>query len=172
MRLKKKLLLILLCALWAGSGKAQEAQLLEAADFAPALIRQIHSAQSRVVLATYVFRLRPKGRTAELAHELAAARKRGVKVEVFLEETGKNDSLDRSNRQAAKWLKARGILVHFDRPERRSHAKVAVVDGEYCFVGSHNLTESALRYNHEMSLLVRSVDLARQIERGLERNYR
>lgn len=168
----KKLLLILLFAFWAGAGQAAELRLLSGAELAPALIRSLRGAKQSALLATYVFRLRHRGRTGELARELVRARKRGVKVEVFLEATGKRgDSLEEANRQAAAWLKNRGVLVRFDGPKRRSHAKAASIDSQTCFVGSHNLTESALKYNHELSVQVNDASFCRGLEADLRRNW-
>jgi phosphatidylserine/phosphatidylglycerophosphate/cardiolipin synthase-like enzyme len=50
--------------------------------------------------------------------------------------------------------------VVFDSPGTTTHTKVAVIDGRYIFLGSHNLTNSALKYNHELSVFIDSPELA------------
>jgi len=40
------------------------------------------------------------------------------------------------------------------------HTKLAVIDGRYTFIGSHNLTQSALKHNNELSVLVDSPAVA------------
>ena len=41
-----------------------------------------------------------------------------------------------------------------------THLKVTVIDGRYVYLGSHNLTEGALRYNNELSVLIDSPEIA------------
>jgi len=48
------------------------------------------------------------------------------------------------------------------------HAKVVVIDGRCVVIGSHNWTESALRYNHEVSVLICSSDLAKEVKEYIE----
>jgi len=45
---------------------------------------------------------------------------------------------------------------------------VAVIDRRLSFIGSHNLTDSALKYNRELSLLVDSHEVAEEILAYLE----
>ena len=161
----KKPLIFLLFSVFAAlsTGFAQEVELLEGPRFAASLEQAIDGAQSSVRLATYVFRLSPRGETGRLAKALAQAAKRGVEVELYLETTGLKDSLERGNRQVAKWLKRNQVKVYFDTPNQRSHAKAAVIDHKFCFVGSHNLTESALKHNYELTLRVDSPALAQKL---------
>ena len=49
-----------------------------------------------------------------------------------------------------------------DAPDRTTHAKLVVIDRRYLFVGSHNLTQSALKYNHEVSVRIDSPPLAEE----------
>jgi phosphatidylserine/phosphatidylglycerophosphate/cardiolipin synthase-like enzyme len=50
--------------------------------------------------------------------------------------------------------------------------KVVVVDGRFTLLGSHNFTQSALRYNHELSVLVDSPCLAGRVLLYLRRILR
>ena len=170
----KKPLVFLIFSLFAAlsTGFAQEISLLAGPRFSPSLAEAIEGAQSSVRLATYVFRLSPRGETGRLAKALAQAAKRGVEVEVYLETTGKKDSLELQNRQVAKWLKRNRIKVYFDGPNQRSHAKAAVIDHRLCFVGSHNLTEAALKHNYELTLRVDSPTLAQELEQSFNGQFR
>ncbi|ANF22336.1 phospholipase D-like domain-containing protein [Thermococcus piezophilus] len=93
----------------------------------------------------------------DLIRALAEAEKRGVSVHVLLE-----DSSD-INRAAYDYLKANGVDVSFDSPETTLHAKVVVIDGKIVFLGSHNWSESALYWNHEVSIKIVSEDLAKSL---------
>ena len=48
----------------------------------------------------------------------------------------------------------------FESPKTTTHNKMVVIDRRYAIVGSHNFTQSALKYNHELSLLVDDRELA------------
>jgi phosphatidylserine/phosphatidylglycerophosphate/cardiolipin synthase-like enzyme len=72
-------------------------------------------------------------------------------------------SVDQDNRETAQRLRRAGIDVSFDSPRRTNHTKAVVIDRTYTFLGSHNLTNSALKYNHELSLFVHSPELSREI---------
>ena len=140
-------------------------RVLADATYYDTLAALITNADQRIDLAMFVFKT-GKGRNnrpAGLARDLVAARQRGVKVRVILEESRHDPTLNRSNQETAQLLRKGGVAVFFDSPHRTNHAKLAVIDGRYCLVGSHNLTQSALKYNHEFSLLLDNPTLAKEI---------
>ena len=56
-----------------------------------------------------------------------------------------------------------GVKVYFDSPSTVTHVKAVVIDGRYVYIGSHNLTQSALRHNNELSVLIDSPEMASEI---------
>lgn len=95
---------------------------------------------------------------------LIRAAKRGLLVRVLLErEDGEESSLNQENEYTGKELSEGGVKVYFDSPHRRTHVKAIVIDNRYTFIGSHNLTASALGYNREISLMVDSPKLAESV---------
>ena len=38
-----------------------------------------------------------------------------------------------------------------------------VIDGRYVYIGSHNFTQSALKYNHELSVMIDSPELSAEV---------
>ena len=118
----------------------------------------------------FLFKTSPAGnnRPAGLVRELVAARQRGVEGRFVLEYSGHDQALTRANRETAQVLRQGGVAVFFDSPKRTTHAKLAVIDRRYCLVGSHNLSQSALKYNHEFSLLLDNPALAEEILAYLE----
>ncbi len=125
----------------------------------------IASARQRIDIAMFLFKAGTnKGNLAHrLMEDLLAARQRGVRVTVVLEHSGYDAELDRENHHTAQILEEGGVTVAFDDAKTTTHAKLVVIDQHLCLVGSHNFTHSALRYNHEMSLLVDSRELAGQL---------
>ncbi len=115
-------------------------------------------------IAVFLFKSNhPRSRPGMIIQELANASQRGVKVTVILERSKRDKNLNKENRKTAKFLEKNGVKVVYDSPSTTTHTKIVVVDRRYCFVGSHNFTQSAFKYNHELSLLVDSKDVAGKI---------
>ena len=98
-----------------------------------------------------------------------AARRRGVDVTVYLEKKRGKDPLMTDNRRTAEALNRGGVKVFFDSPNVTSHAKVVVIDSRFVFLGSHNMTQGALRHNNELSVLIDSHELAAEVRSYLDR---
>ena len=144
-------------------------RLLEDREYFPALMKAIHNAKDEIVMSFFLFKTNgySKGYTDRVLAQFARAARRGVGVRIILEKgDGSRDSqVDKSNRETAARLKGKGIAVCFDSPRVTTHTKVAVIDRRYIFLGSHNLTNSALKYNHELSVFIDSPRLAVKILR-------
>ena len=165
-------------AAWAATAEAQARPLVQPGAiravpdtaYYDTLAALIKNADQRIDLAMFLFKTSPAGnnRPAGLVRELVAARQRGVEVRIILEYSGHDQTLNRANQETALALKKGGVAVFFDSPGRTNHAKLAVIDRRYCLVGSHNLTQSALKHNHELSLLLDNPQLAEEILAYLE----
>ena len=146
--------------------------LLANREFATALLDGIRDARTSVLCCYYLFKI-GEGRGNQprrLAEELIKARQRGVEVTVILESQGRRrDRLDADNHATAALLSRGGVRVFFDSPGVTTHAKVTVIDDRLVFLGSHNLTEGALRHNNELSLLIDSPEMAAEIRAYLKR---
>jgi phosphatidylserine/phosphatidylglycerophosphate/cardiolipin synthase-like enzyme len=130
-----------------------------------ALSEKIRDARSEIVMAYFLFKTNnhPRSYPEILLQGLGAAARRGVRVTVVLEQDDKPDSsINRDNRNAAERLRQAGVEIYFDAPKKTTHTKLAVVDRRYTFIGSHNLTQSALKHNNELSVLIDSPVLAEE----------
>ena len=145
--------------------------LLKNRDYLDSLLLGIRDARQSIVCSFYLFKV-GTGRgnhPRRIADELIRARQRGVAVKVFLEDEGnQKGALSDANRATAAMLTRGGITVRFDSPRVTSHAKVVVIDGRYVYLGSHNITQSALTRNNELSLRIDSPDLAAEVVGYLE----
>ncbi len=138
--------------------------LLKDRDYLPDLLEGIRHARQEIALSIFFFKTMGTGNSQPdlvLMHLLEAAR-RGVRVEAVVESGPDGDNVSRDNEEAAKRLKKGGIRVCMDGPDRTTHAKLVIIDRRYLFVGSHNLTQSALKYNHEVSVRIDSPQLAEE----------
>ena len=145
--------------------------LLEDNRYLDSLLDQIKKSQSNILISMYIFKTTGKKTSAanKVKDALIKAAKRGVKVKVLLEvEDGKSSTLNEENRLTADKLEKGGVKVYFDSPRRRTHVKAIVVDDRYTFIGSHNLTASALQYNKELSLMIDSVEVAKKTAKYIE----
>lgn len=128
-----------------------------------ALISGIRTAKKEITGCFFLFKISSGHGNLPLkvAEELIAARKRGVDVSIELEqEASGRGTVYEQNRRAAKLLADAGIKVRFDTPKAVTHVKALVVDRRYVYIGSHNLTHSALKYNNELSVMIDSPELA------------
>ncbi len=98
-----------------------------------------------------------------LVRDLIDARKRGVKVQVILDVREGEDRTTKRNRHTGKVLSAGGVEVIYDSLSRTTHAKTMIVDRKLALVGSTNWTYYALTDNHEVSVLIRSKEVAREM---------
>jgi phosphatidylserine/phosphatidylglycerophosphate/cardiolipin synthase-like enzyme len=144
-------------------------RLLKDGDYLPALLEAVGQARSAIVLSAFFFRTTgtPPGLPDRVLAAFEAAAGRGVQVTAILERGPEGDNVSRDNAATAERLRSDGIRVCLDAPERTTHAKLVVIDGRLLFVGSHNLTQSALKYNREVSVRIDSPRLAAEALRYL-----
>lgn len=148
-------------------------------DYLPAALETISRARRSIfcVMFSAGFDESKHGTPERLLEALAAAHKRGVRVEVILDanrkfwerDRGARDEIETKNDPAAAWLTAHGVEVFRDGLDQTTHSKVLVADEETVILGSTNWTYSALARNHEASVRVRSRDFARQVLDRLEK---
>ncbi|MBL8519997.1 MAG: cardiolipin synthase ClsB [Betaproteobacteria bacterium] len=116
------------------------------AQFFPALVSAIESAQLEVRLETYIFHADASGQAIRDA--LAAAARRGVAVRVMVDGIGSRDT----PMTFFDALTSAGATVLAFRPDhrpfrlntgrmRRNHRKIALIDGRIGFVGGINIID-------------------------------
>jgi len=106
----------------------------------------------------------PNSPTNVLIRELVAAHKRGVAVKVILERRDERQRASINNEKTGTMLSREGVDVVYDPATVTTHTKVLIVDGTISVVGSTNWTYSALEKNHEVSVLVRSPEVAQRLQ--------
>jgi len=115
------------------------------AEYFPALLAAIASAEEQIWLETYIFAKDPVGDS--VAKALADAAARGVQVRLLVDGFGARNFRD----DFAELLARAGVLTLEYRPEfggglkrhrlRRLHRKLAVIDGHTAFVGGINIVD-------------------------------
>ncbi|MGA7828059.1 MAG: phospholipase D-like domain-containing protein [Geobacteraceae bacterium] len=139
-------------------------------EYGAALLSGLREARSSITISSYLFKITnfPDNMPRRIVDELIRAHQRGVTVLVILEQSRKeSDFLNRENCATAALLSRNGIEVRFDSLRKTSHAKVVLIDDRFVYLGSHNLTHSALSRNNELSVKIDSPEMARQIKKYL-----
>ena len=114
----------------------------------------------------------PNSPTNLLIRELIAARKRGVDVKVILEKRKEGDRTQENNLKTGKLLSEGGVTVAYDPVAVTTHTKLLIVDREISVVGSTNWTYSALEKNHEVSVFIRSPEVAKNLQDYFQRVWK
>lgn len=135
-------------------------------DYYPVLKEHIQAAKKKILGTVFLIHTttHKDNEPSDLLKEFVAAQKRGVHVELVLDISGDDRDTKETNLHAGKYLQKAGVKVRYDVEAVSTHSKAFVIDDRYSFVGSHNLTHAAMARNSELSLLVDSPEIARNIE--------
>ena len=142
---------------------AEDVQLVTDAQYFQVAKKLIQEARSSIQVMMFemgYYDRNPNTPSNLLIRELINAKKRGVKVEVLLEVREGDDRASKRNRHTGKILSDGGVEVIYDSLSKTTHAKCMVVDGRIILLGSTNWTYYALTNNHEVSILIRSKEVA------------
>jgi cardiolipin synthase len=145
---------------------AKDCQLIIDSEYTKVVREAIRGAQKSVQMMMFeasFYQKYPNTPSNLLIQELIVARKRGVKVEVILEQGESTDRTSQRNVLTGKMLAKEGVEVTFDPPTLTTHTKLLVIDSETVILGSTNWTYSALTKNHEVSVLIRSPEMAKAL---------
>ncbi|MGV8056950.1 MAG: phospholipase D-like domain-containing protein [Smithellaceae bacterium] len=139
--------------------------LLRNQEYFPALISAIDEAKTEIIMSFFLFKsgTHHNSYPDKIVAHLGRAAQRGVKVMVILETSGGHDqNIDNENRRTKQLLENKGVKIYFDSPRKTTHTKLVVIDQRLVLLGSHNLTQSALKYNNEISILINRPELAKE----------
>lgn len=176
-------LVLLLASLPSGAARDTKpvsitAQVIPLIDsgYYPAVHRELRAAKESIFCAMYLAGYNPRfpgGLEANLLAELAAAHERGVRVSVILDGNmirGGDGKMgrDKKNDAAFTFLSGRGVNVSYDSDKTLLHSKLLIIDEIVTVLGSTNWTHSALRKNHETSVIIRSRETARVFREGFQ----
>jgi phosphatidylserine/phosphatidylglycerophosphate/cardiolipin synthase-like enzyme len=145
---------------------AEDVQLVTDAQYFQVAKKMIQEAKSLIQVMMFemgYYDRYPNTPSNLLIKELIDAKKRGVKVVVILEVKEGEDRTTKRNRQTGKILSDGGVEVIYDPLFKTTHAKLMVVDGQLALVGSTNWTYYALTNNNEVSVFIRSKEVAKAL---------
>jgi phosphatidylserine/phosphatidylglycerophosphate/cardiolipin synthase-like enzyme len=118
-------------------------------DCTEKIINTIDSAKKTIFLQGYYFT------DINIANALIDAKNRGVKIEIILDKTQRNNAYSTYG-----YLSRKDIPIYIDYKARIAHNKVIIVDAETTITGSFNYTTSAQLYNAENIIIIKDKIIA------------
>ena len=125
------------------------------------LLKQAKKSVYIVMFEMFYYRKYPESLENQLVQDLIDAHKRGVNVEVILEQDTWGRITRRNKREGGFMLSEAGVQVYFDSRSQATHDKLIIVDERYTIIGSTNWSYYALEKNNEASVLIDSIPLAK-----------
>ncbi len=125
------------------------------------LLKQAEKSIYIVMFEMFYYRKYPESLENQLVHDLIDAQKKGVNVEVILEQGTFGRITRRNKREGGFMLSQAGIKVYFDSRSKTTHNKLIIVDERYTVIGSTNWSYHGLEKNNEASVLIDSIPLAK-----------
>jgi phosphatidylserine/phosphatidylglycerophosphate/cardiolipin synthase-like enzyme len=155
MRVCTAVFLLALCSSTGWSADAVAASTHWSVYFSPqggcteAVVEALGQSKTTVLVQAYTFTSSP------IAKALVKAHRRGVKVEVVLDESQRTERYS-----LASVLHTGGVPCFFDAQHTTAHNKVMVIDGQTVITGSFNFTKAAEESKAENLLVIQDADLA------------
>lgn len=158
--------MILYPASWSYTLPAEDVQVVTDAQYFEVAKKLIQEAKTYLRVMMFemgYYEKHPSSPSNLLIKELIEAKKRGVKVEVILEIKEGDDRTTKRNREAGKMLSDGGVEVIYDPLFKTMHAKTLVADEQWSLIGSANWVYSSLTSNNEVSVLIKSKEVAKAL---------
>jgi phosphatidylserine/phosphatidylglycerophosphate/cardiolipin synthase-like enzyme len=126
-----------------------------------AIVNEIRGAKSQILVQAFSFT------SAPIAKALVDAYKKGVKVEVILDQTQRTEHYT-----SASFLANSGIPTYIDANHAIAHNKVMILDRTTVITGSFNFTRAAEEKNAENVIIITSEELAKLYEANWRKHKR
>lgn len=124
------------------------------------ILEEIHKAKDSIFVQAYSFTDR------DIAQALVAVAKRGVRIQVLLDKSNRNDK-----RSAKDIVIQNNLLLRFDSPSGIAHNKVIIIDNHTVISGSYNFSVSAYTRNTENLLILNSPGLAKEYIQNWQKRW-
>jgi cardiolipin synthase len=101
---------------------------------------------------------------------LADAVRRGVRVRVLVPGDSDVPAVTHATRYLYDWLLEQGIEMH-EWSGSVLHSKTAVVDDDWCTVGTYNFDHRSWEWNLELNVAIEDANVARDLASHMQRDY-
>ncbi|MDD3725861.1 MAG: phospholipase D-like domain-containing protein [Candidatus Ratteibacteria bacterium] len=143
-------------------------------EYQKLLLPKLKDAKSSIYMIMFLasyYPSYPDSPTNLFLKEMIEAKKRGVKVEIILNQSDDKTSSSHEtveNLKTARYLSNYNIPVYFSPSGITTHSKLLVIDGRFVVIGSTNWSYSAMAKNNETSVIIDSPKLAQYYIRYFE----
>jgi len=136
--------------------------LLKNSFFFDAIIQLLHSARKEILLINFLFSDSKKVFLPfiDLFKKLSRS---GVKISIVLNGTFKQTKASFPNRRIKDLLDPTYAKVLITSSNKVEHRKIVLIDRKIVVIGSHNFTRNSFKINRELSVCIRSQELAEEI---------
>ena len=125
-------------------------------EFMPLLLSALHRAESTIRVVMFEWTWYP-GQLSGTAHDInrsvVAKARKGCDVRVYLHQASIRMSILKRNFKTARLLIDAGCKVKWGGTGKIIHAKVWIIDGKVVFIGSHNISNRAMKGNVEAGVM-------------------
>ena len=146
-----------------GSVTSGSVRTVETSRADESLIGLFEAAEERIALLIYGIKIYPgetENPVMQVLDSLFAAAARGVKIEVVMEKSDYNDTLNKMTDDAAEYFRNNGVEVSFESEKIITHAKLAVAD-DSVMIGSSNWGYGGFELYREANIVIKDVALAK-----------
>lgn len=138
-------------------------QPLIGAYFYNELIKSIDEAKLHIKSVQYQWKWNVHQRHSkvqQLGNAIERAQKRHIDINVVLNQESPLRNISKINMVTNNQLSNIGCNVKLLRTPSLLHTKLWIIDGQYTFIGSHNISGRSLTVNEEVSVKITSVQFA------------
>ncbi|MFQ5834850.1 MAG: phospholipase D-like domain-containing protein [bacterium] len=154
---------------------AQNVEIVTDREYFQVVHRTLREASHSIQLMMYTigyYKKYPESPSNILIRDLIEAKQRGVEVKVILDISDWNQKVTRRNENTGRILSKNGVDVGYDPLPIDTHAKLVIIDGMITILGSTNWTYYSLDRNNEVSLLIKSKEVAQKLSNYFQRIWK
>ena len=141
--------------------------LLYRTNFYPALLTAIENSKTSIYISVYQAVLKKEGKKYlinNIWRKLKEKKDEGLDVRILINQNFHSRDSKIINQSTAQNLILLKIPVKFYDKTKRGHSKVYIFDNRIAIIGSHNLSERAIRENIEMSIYIEEDYVVKEVE--------
>ena len=153
----------------------QDVEVVTDREYFPVVHQALREASHSIQLMMYTigyYEKYPDSPSNILIRDLIEAKQRGVEVKVILDVSDWNQRVTRQNKNTGQILSKNGVEIAYDPLFINAHAKLLIIDGMITILGSTNWTYYSLTRNNEVSVLVKSKEVAQKLSDYFQRIWK
>ena len=127
----------------------------------------INSAEKEILIITYQIKadiIKNNNTISKIIGIIKSKKLKGVEVKILINKKYPINYMVDIAEKSKMNLKKEGLEVKTYKRNKTLHSKLIIIDKERIYIGSHNLTNTALLYNCESGIIIDNKDIANFFE--------